>query len=113
MFRYVLALTMCAVALQAADKTEWTPLFDGKSTKGWEPRAKVECFCCHAGFLQQISVGWAFLSKQYCLKVTVEHRCFLSRLIAYFSTFTPLIEHLWKITVGWRVFKNIFFLKYR
>ena len=44
MFRYVLALTMCAVALQAADKTEWTPLFDGKTTKGWTPRAKVESF---------------------------------------------------------------------
>lgn len=44
MFRLILALTISAVTLQAADKTEWTPLFDGKSTKGWEPRAKVESF---------------------------------------------------------------------
>tara|TARA_B100001964_G_scaffold104580_1_gene116784 strand:- start:73 stop:663 length:591 start_codon:yes stop_codon:yes gene_type:complete len=35
---------ICTAALQAADKTEWTPLFDGKSTKGWEPRAQVESF---------------------------------------------------------------------
>lgn len=44
MFRHILALTISAVTLQAADKTEWIPLFDGKSTKGWEPRAKVESF---------------------------------------------------------------------
>ena len=44
MFRNVLALLICAAALPAADKTEWTPLFDGKSTKGWEPRAQVESF---------------------------------------------------------------------
>ena len=44
MFRLVLTLTITAVTLQAADKIEWTPLFDGKSIKGWEPRAKVESF---------------------------------------------------------------------
>ncbi len=44
MFRNVLTLMICTAALQAADKTEWTPLFDGKSTKGWEPRAQVESF---------------------------------------------------------------------
>ena len=44
MFRLALTLTITAVTLQAADKIEWTPLFDGKSTKGWEPRAKVESF---------------------------------------------------------------------
>ena len=44
MFRNLLTLMICTAALQAADKTEWTPLFDGKSTKGWEPRAQVESF---------------------------------------------------------------------
>ena len=44
MFRNVLTLMICTAALQAADKTKWTPLFDGKSTKGWEPRAQVESF---------------------------------------------------------------------
>ena len=44
MFRNVLTLMICTAVLQAADKTEWTPLFDGKSTKGWEPRAQVESF---------------------------------------------------------------------
>jgi len=44
MFRNLLNLMICTAALQAADKTEWTPLFDGKSTKGWEPRAQVESF---------------------------------------------------------------------
>ena len=44
MFHLVLTLTITAVTLQAADKIEWTPLFDGKSIKGWEPRAKVESF---------------------------------------------------------------------
>ena len=44
MFRNVLTLMICTAALQAVDKTEWTPLFDGKSTKGWEPRAQVESF---------------------------------------------------------------------
>jgi len=44
MFRNVLTLIICTAALQAADKTKWIPLFDGKSTKGWEPRAQVESF---------------------------------------------------------------------
>ena len=55
MFRNILALTICVAALQAADKTEWTPLFDGKSTKGWEPRAKVESFKAVEGELHLVS----------------------------------------------------------
>ena len=31
--------------------SEWTPLFDGKSTKGWTPRAKVESFQAKDGQL--------------------------------------------------------------
>jgi len=40
-----------------AEKTEgaWTPLFDGKSTKGWNPRAKVESFVAKDGELQLFS----------------------------------------------------------
>ena len=40
-----------------AEKTEgaWTPLFDGKSTKGWNPRAKVESFVVNDGELQLFS----------------------------------------------------------
>ena len=40
-----------------AEKTEgaWTPLFDGKSTKGWNPRAKVESFVVKDGELQLFS----------------------------------------------------------
>ena len=40
-----------------AEKTEgaWTPLFDGKSTKGWNPRAKVESFVVKGGELQLFS----------------------------------------------------------
>jgi len=40
-----------------AEKTggAWTPLFDGKSTKGWNPRAKVESFVAKDGQLQLFS----------------------------------------------------------
>ena len=40
-----------------AEKTEgaWTPLFDGKSTKGWNPRAKVESFVAKNGELHLFS----------------------------------------------------------
>lgn len=40
-----------------AEKTEgpWTPLFDGKSTKGWNPRAKVESFLAKNGELHLFS----------------------------------------------------------
>ena len=40
-----------------AEKTEgpWTPLFDGKSTKGWNPRAKVESFVVKNGELHLFS----------------------------------------------------------
>ena len=40
-----------------AEKTEgaWTPLFDGESTKGWTPRAKVESFVAKDGELQLFS----------------------------------------------------------
>jgi len=37
-------LLASAVPSLAADQSEWTPLFDGKSTKGWTPRAKVVLF---------------------------------------------------------------------
>ena len=42
MFVFLMAT---AVSTLAAEKeTEWTPLFDGKTTNGWTPRAKVESF---------------------------------------------------------------------
>ncbi len=46
-----------SVTLLPAKKTDgaWTPLFDGKSTKGWTPRAKVESFVAKDGELQLFS----------------------------------------------------------
>ena len=42
MIRTTLILLTVSLSLMAEEK--WTPLFDGKSTQGWEPRAKVETF---------------------------------------------------------------------
>ena len=52
----VLAVLFSSTPL-LAEKTEgaWTPLFDGKSTKGWNPRAKVESFVVKDGELQLFS----------------------------------------------------------
>ncbi len=52
----VLAVLFSSTPL-LAEKTEgaWTPLFDGKSTKGWNPRAKVESFVANDGELQLFS----------------------------------------------------------
>ena len=45
MFRMILFLMVATVSTLAAEKeTQWTPLFNGKSTKGWTPRAKVDSF---------------------------------------------------------------------
>ena len=45
MFRMILFLMAATVSTLAAEKeTQWTPLFNGKSTKGWTPRAKVDSF---------------------------------------------------------------------
>ena len=45
MFRMIVFLMAATVSSLAAEKEiEWTPLFDGKTTKGWIPRAKVESF---------------------------------------------------------------------
>ncbi|MDP7009909.1 MAG: DUF1080 domain-containing protein [Verrucomicrobiota bacterium] len=44
MIRALIILLNSFVAIAATEKEEWIPLFDGKSTKGWEPRAKVESF---------------------------------------------------------------------
>ena len=42
MIRTVLVLLTVSLSLMAEEK--WSPLFDGKSTQGWDPRAKVETF---------------------------------------------------------------------
>ena len=45
MYRMILFLMAATVSTLAAEKeTQWTPLFNGKSTKGWTPRAKVDSF---------------------------------------------------------------------
>jgi hypothetical protein len=45
MFRMTLFLVAATVSTLAAEKEiEWTALFDGKTTNGWTPRAKVETF---------------------------------------------------------------------
>jgi hypothetical protein len=45
-----------AAPLSAADKSaEWTPLFDGKTTKGWTPREEVIRFEAKDGELHLIS----------------------------------------------------------
>ena len=52
MFRTALLLWITAgLGLAADKKVEWTPLFDGKTTKGWTPRVKVESFKAVGGEL--------------------------------------------------------------
>jgi len=51
-----LAVLLSSTSLLAEKKEgEWNPLFDGKSTKGWTPRAKVESFVAKDGELQLFS----------------------------------------------------------
>lgn len=54
----LLALTVLfssTTLLAKNTNAEWNPLFDGKSTKGWNPRAKVESFVAKDGELQLFS----------------------------------------------------------
>ncbi len=45
-----------AASLQAAETpSEWTPLFDGKTTRGWTPRAEVVSFVAKDGELRLLS----------------------------------------------------------
>ena len=53
MIRTALILLTASLSLGAEEK--WTPLFDGKSTKGWEPRAKVDSFKAVNGELHLFS----------------------------------------------------------
>ncbi len=53
MIRAALILLTGSLSLGAEEK--WTPLFDGKSTKGWEPRAKVDTFKAVDGELHLFS----------------------------------------------------------
>ena len=56
MFRMILFLMVANVSTLAVEKeTAWTQLFDGKSTKGWEPRAKVDSFKAVKGELHLVS----------------------------------------------------------
>ena len=50
---FAIAVLFSSTPLLVAEKTEgsWTPLFDGKSTAGWTPRAKVEFFKADKGEL--------------------------------------------------------------
>ena len=46
------SFVLASIHISAETKDgEWTPLFDGKSTKGWTPRAKVESFQAKDGQL--------------------------------------------------------------
>ncbi|MBP64080.1 MAG: hypothetical protein CMJ62_21380 [Planctomycetaceae bacterium] len=55
MIRALIILLNSFVAIAATEKEEWIPLFDGKSTKGWEPRAQVESFKAVEGELHLVS----------------------------------------------------------
>ena len=55
MIRALIILLNSFVAIAATEKEEWIPLFDGKSTKGWEPRAQVESFKVVEGELHLVS----------------------------------------------------------
>ena len=51
-FVFLASFALASIHLYAETKdSEWTPLFDGKSTKGWTPRAKVESFQAKDGQL--------------------------------------------------------------
>ena len=50
------SLALASIQVLAEDKkSDWIALFDGKSTKGWTPRAKVESFEAKDGELQLFS----------------------------------------------------------
>ena len=50
------SLVLASIQVFAEDKkSDWIALFDGKSTKGWTPRAKVESFEAKDGELQLFS----------------------------------------------------------
>ena len=53
----ILAGLVCASIHASAEdkKSDWVALFDGESTKGWTPRAKVESFVAKNGELQLVS----------------------------------------------------------
>ena len=51
---FALTLTPCSAATTEGSG-EWVQLFDGKSTKGWTPRAKVENFSAEDGELKLFS----------------------------------------------------------
>ncbi len=55
MIRALIILLNSFVAIAATEKEEWIPLFDAKSTKGWEPRAQVESFKAVEGELHLVS----------------------------------------------------------
>ena len=52
MFRMILIFLAGAVG---AAESPWKPLFDGKTTKGWTPRAEVESFKAVGGELHLAS----------------------------------------------------------
>ncbi len=41
---FVFLMAAAVPSLAAENESQWTPLFDGKTTNGWTPRAKVESF---------------------------------------------------------------------
>lgn len=49
------ALILLTISLSLGAEEKWTALFDGKSTKGWEPRAKVDTFKAVDGELHLFS----------------------------------------------------------
>jgi len=56
MIRVLMIFLATTLYLKAAEKeSEWKLLFDGKSTKGWEPRAKIESFKAVDGELHLVS----------------------------------------------------------
>ena len=58
MFRMILFLMVANVSTLAVEKeAAWTQLFDGKSTKGWEPCAKVDSFKAVKGELHLVSTA--------------------------------------------------------
>ena len=57
-FLFLARFALASIPVYAETKdSEWTPLFDGKSTKGWTPRAKVESFQAKDGQLHLSSKG--------------------------------------------------------
>ena len=57
-FTLMALASMACLSIHASakdKKSDWVALFDGKSTKGWTPRAKVESFEAKNGELQLFS----------------------------------------------------------